>query len=66
MLGYEIVLGKIFEQIGFAAIREDLFRHLVISRLIYPVSKLKTINYLQKCKGLSLHVSEVQVYGQVA
>jgi hypothetical protein len=59
MLGPEIVLGKIFDQIGFGAIPEELFRHLVISRLIYPVSKLKTINYLQKYKGISLHVNEI-------
>lgn len=59
MLGPEIVLGKIFDQIGFGVIPEELFRHLVISRLIYPVSKLKTINYLQKYKGISIHVNEV-------
>lgn len=59
MLGPEIVLGKIFDQIGFGAIPEELFRYLVISRLIYPVSKLKTINYLQKYKGISLHVNEI-------
>ncbi|MBT0813181.1 IS1634 family transposase [Litoribacter ruber] len=59
MLGPEIVLGRIFDQIGFGAIPEELFRHLVISRLIYPVSKLKTINYLQKYKGLNLHVNEI-------
>lgn len=59
MLGPEIVLGKIFDQIGFGAIPEELFRHLVISRLIYPVSKLKTINYLQKYKGITLHVNEI-------
>jgi transposase len=59
LLGPELVLGKIFDQIGFGAIPEDLFRHLVISRLIYPVSKLKTINYLHKYKGISLHVNEI-------
>jgi len=59
LLGPEIVLGKIFDQIGFGEIPEDLFRHLVISRLIYPVSKLKTIDYLQKYKGISLHVNEI-------
>jgi transposase len=59
MLGPEIILGKIFDQIGFGAIPEELFRHLVISRLIYPVSKLKTINYLQKYNGICLHVNEI-------
>lgn len=59
LLGPEIVLGKIFDQIGFGSIPKGLFRHLVISRLIYPVSKLKTIDYLQKYKGISLHVNEI-------
>lgn len=59
MLGPEIILGKIFNQIGFSSIPEDLFKYLVISRLIYPVSKLKTIDYLQKYKGISIHVNEI-------
>ena len=59
MVGPELVLGKIFDLVGFGSIPESLFRHLVISRLIYPVSKLKTIDYLQKYKGVSLHVNEV-------
>lgn len=59
LLGPEIVLGKLFDQIGFHAIGEGLFRHLVISRLVYPVSKLKTIDYLQKYKGINLHVNEI-------
>lgn len=62
LLGPEIVLGKIFDQIGFNNIPEKLFRYLVISRLIYPVSKLKTIDYLQKFKGINLHVNEIYRY----
>ncbi len=41
LIGPELVLGKLFDEIGFNAITEDLFRHLVITRLVYPVSKLK-------------------------
>ena len=62
LLGPEIVLGKIFDQVGFDAIKDDLFRYLVIARLIYPVSKLKTIDYLQKYKGLTLHVNDIYRY----
>ena len=43
LLGPELVLGKIFNSIGFNAIEDDLFRHLVIARIVYPVSKLKTL-----------------------
>jgi hypothetical protein len=34
--GPERVFGKIFDGIGFGEIREELFRHLVITRLIAP------------------------------
>ena len=44
--GYELILGKLFKEIGFDVIKEDLFRHLVLSRISHPGSKLKTINYL--------------------
>lgn len=62
LLGPEIILGKLYDQIGFNLIDDNLFRHLVISRLIYPVSKLKTIDYLQKYKGITLHVNEIYRY----
>jgi len=41
LAGPELILGKLFNEIGFNKIKEDLFRHLVIARLAYPVSKLK-------------------------
>jgi transposase len=56
------VLGKIFYEIGFDAITDDLFRHLVIARLIYPVSKLKTLDYLQKYKGILYDKDEIYRY----
>ncbi|MDQ3551045.1 MAG: hypothetical protein M3413_05930 [Bacteroidota bacterium] len=52
LLGPELILGKLFDEIGFNQISDELFRHLVIARLIYPVSKLKTLDYLRKYKGI--------------
>jgi transposase len=40
------ILEKLFYEIGFSAIGDPLFRHLVVMRLLYPVSKLKTVEYL--------------------
>lgn len=57
--GPEKVFGKIFDDIGFGTIREDLFRHLVITRLIAPGSKLKTVDYLERYKGISIDISKV-------
>ncbi|NJY64343.1 hypothetical protein HC174_16515, partial [Salinimicrobium sp. CDJ15-81-2] len=34
-VGPEIIFGKIYDSIGFNAVKEDLFRHLVIARLAF-------------------------------
>ncbi len=57
--GPEMVFGRIYDSIGYNAIKEDLFRHLVISRLAYPGSKLKTIDYLQRYSGVYLQVDAI-------
>lgn len=58
-IGPEIIFGKIYNSLGFSAIREDLFRHLVISRLAFPLSKLKTIEYLYRYQGIMLDIDAV-------
>ena len=58
-VGPEIIFGKIYDSIGFNAIEEDLFRHLVISRLVFPLSKLKTVEYLYRYQGVSLDIDSV-------
>ncbi len=46
-VGPELIFGKIYDFIGFNSIQEELFRHLVIARLAFPLSKLKTVDYLR-------------------
>ena len=58
-IGPELVFGKIFDHIGFNVINEELFRHLVVARLAFPLSKLKTIEYLYRYQGISLEISTV-------
>ena len=58
-LGPEIIFGKIYDNIGFGVIEEHMFRHLVISRLSFPLSKLKTIDYLYRYQGASLDIDAV-------
>lgn len=48
LAGIDLVLGKIFNEIGFNQIKDDLFRDLVLYRLVYPKSKLKTTEYLYR------------------
>ena len=58
-VGPEIIFGKIYDNIGFGAIQEELFRHLVLARLAFPLSKLKTIDYLYRFQGVLLDIDAV-------
>lgn len=62
LVGPELLLGRIFDDIGFNRIDDDLFRHLVITRITYPVSKLKTTDYLMKYKGIEISVYSLYRY----
>lgn len=58
--GTDLLLGKLFQDIGFDQIKDKLFRQLVLSRLCFPVSKLRTIDYLKKYYAID--IDEDQVY----
>ena len=58
-VGSEFIFGKIFDSIGFGKLKEELFRHLVIARLAFPLSKLKTIEYLYRYQGVIYDVNTV-------
>ena len=60
VIGPSLLLGGIFDAIGFNAIPDELFRKLVLARLCYPASKLKTTEYLRRYEGFI--VDEDQVY----
>lgn len=62
LAGPELLLGKIFDEIGFNRIKDELFRDLVITRLIYPVSKLRTVDYLFKYRNETIHVERIYRY----
>ena len=62
LIGPCLLLGHIFDQIGFNRIKDDLFKHLVISRLAYPASKLKTVEYMKRYLNLNYDVYKVYRY----
>lgn len=62
VVGPELLLGLIFDEIGFNAIGDFIFRQLVIARLCFPVSKLKTTDYLDKYNSISLDIDSVYRY----
>lgn len=50
--GYDLLIGPIFDEIGFNKINAELFRELVIARVAFPKSKLKTSKYLYRYKQI--------------
>lgn len=61
IVGSELILGKIYEKIGFPTDGScGYFRNLVLCRLVYPGSKLKTVDYFRQ--HLNMQVSVYSVY----
>ena len=61
IIGSELILGKIYSKIGFPEEGcPNYFRHLVLCRLIYPSSKLKTVEYFKW--HLNLDISVYTIY----
>lgn len=59
--GPEVIFGKLFDHIGYGEIG-GLFRPLVLSRLVAPGSKLKTVDYLWRYNGVSYDINKVYRY----
>jgi transposase len=45
--GTQMILNPVFKNIGFDAINDDILRHLVVSRICHPQSKVATVDYLK-------------------
>lgn len=60
--GVDLLLGSIFNEIGFNQIKDPIFKHLVLYRLLFPVSKLKTTEYLYRFQQIDWHEDRVYRY----
>jgi len=61
IVGSELILGKIYQKIGYPEGGcPNYFKNLVLCRLVYPGSKLKTVNYFRQ--HLNLDISVYTVY----
>lgn len=61
IIGTELILGKIYTKIGFPTDGScDYFKNLVLCRLVYPGSKLKTVDYFRW--HLNIEVSVYTIY----
>lgn len=58
-IGPELIFGTLFDRIGFNAVHLELFHHLVVARLAYPTSKLKTVDYLYRYRGIQTHADTI-------
>lgn len=58
-IGPELIFGTLFDRLGFGVIKDRLFRHIVIARLTYPTSKLKTVDYLYRYRGIRMEVDAI-------
>jgi hypothetical protein len=45
--GTRLILNPVYENIGFNAVNDDILRHLVVSRICHPRSKVATVDYLK-------------------
>jgi transposase len=63
LVGPDNILGRVYESMGYHKIGgDDLFRDLVMSRLVYPGSKLKTVDYLSRFKNKEVSVYSIYRY----
>jgi transposase len=61
IIGSELILGKIYDKIGYPTDGcPDYFRNLVLCRLVYPGSKLKTLGYFRW--HLNIDISVYTIY----
>lgn len=61
-VGFDYLLGRIFNEIGFSRIKDKYFKYLVIGRIVYPKSKLKTTQYLLRYHQLDWDEDQVYRY----
>jgi transposase len=60
--GTELILDRVFNQVGFHQIKDDIFRKLVHARLSYPGSKSATVEYLKNHFDEDVHLSRIYRY----
>lgn len=59
VIGPELIFGRLYDKIGYGKIKSEMFRHLVVSRLFSPGSKLKTIDYLERYQGTVYSIDRI-------
>jgi transposase len=58
-VGAQLVFGKLFDSMGFGVISNELFKDLVISRIVYQGSKLKLVDYLRRYENREISIQRI-------
>lgn len=59
-IGPELIIARLFDSIGFSSIVEDeLLKHLVVTRIISPGSKLKVVQYLKRYRNIDVDIMKI-------
>lgn len=60
--GADLILDRVFDNVGFNRIEDDIFRKLVKARLSYPASKSATVEYLKNHFDEDVSLSKIYRY----
>jgi len=60
--GTQLLLDRIYDDIGFNGIPDEILRHLVIARLSQPASKLATTEYLKSYYDQDIDLNNIYRY----
>lgn len=60
--GADLILDRVFDNIGFNRIEDIVFRQLVKARLAYPASKSATVEYLKNHFDEDVSLSKIYRY----
>jgi len=60
--GTQMILNPLFDNIGFTAIEDDILKHLVVSRICHPQSKVATVDYLKSYFDEDIELHKIYRY----
>ncbi len=60
--GTQLLLNRIYDDIGFNQISDEILRHLVIARVCQPASKLATVSYLKSYYDEDVDLNHIYRY----
>ena len=58
-VGSQLIFGKLFDYMGFNILENQLFKDLVLSRIIYQGSKLKLTEYFKRYENKSISIQRI-------